>query len=892
MSADNYRDTLITIVEKSATLAERLSGEFVPINDPTEAEIIEARLNTWIQTAAQGDPERFHKRLEWDGLTLEQVKPLLGSVRRRDPNAPLPRWAELLGEIFEVAETLSLDKKRGTVFTYDESFPFAEIFLPFLKVAQNHFYERMLRGVSYRGKWSPPNHLNGLLRALSEISVQTLMVVFKTFQIMEYGAPLSEKTFPKTSTPTRDRYLAFIKAVLDNELKSICIDYAVLARLLATTTLYEIEGQLNILFNLFEDVENLREAFGFLNRDYLPIQSFDSRLSDPHNNHQTVALVAVTLDITLFKPRTLGIDKAFNNLLLWRDQRRQSPKLKTPITLDYGDHGWVELLPSNDYGTRETLGKYYYQMGLLLGSIQMLAGNDCHSDNIISHIDYDNNTLEPVLVDAETLMHHRVPDIEYHFPDARAEAHKIIENSVLRTQVLPRWEFGSGSIAYDMSALGSFEKDETDLLRPIWKNINTDVMYLGSQERTMDLRLKPYYEGLGFKYLNPVGYESEIIGGFTEMYRFLMTHRDELLAEGSPLEGFKNQRVRYVFRPTQTYQTVLQHTLQPRYLHEGIDRSIQIESLNRVLLAWDEKPIFWDIHKGEAQAMEQMDVPLLTYNSSETSLHIGDITIENVFDRPAYTLVIERLNSMSEDDLQQQITFIRGSLFCRITHELPDTDDEIPIVLQNAPTLPRELLISEASQIADELQARAIWGEDGSATWITLTYHFAANRYQFGQISDGLYDGVCGVAFFLAALHHVAGWPGARELALAAIKPLQNRLYHPVLSQRLARNLGVNGPSGLKSIAYALRHISEWLNEPDLLDDVRLVESLISPERAMAEQKVGRIPENVFAQAAGRWRITTHLPEGVQLWGLYGGRAGIGYELLKLLNPNLPPIPF
>ncbi len=111
-AADNYRDTLITIVEKSATLAERLSGEFVPINDPTEAEIIETRLKTWIQTAAQGDPERFRKRLEWDGLTLEQVKPLLESVRRRDPDAPLPRWAELLGEVFETAEALNLDKKR------------------------------------------------------------------------------------------------------------------------------------------------------------------------------------------------------------------------------------------------------------------------------------------------------------------------------------------------------------------------------------------------------------------------------------------------------------------------------------------------------------------------------------------------------------------------------------------------------------------------------------------------------------------------------------------------------------------------------------------------------------------------------------------------------------
>lgn len=863
-AADNYRDTLIAIIEKSATLAERLSGEFVPINDPTEAEIIETRLSTWIQTAAHGDPERFRKRLEWDGLTLEQVKPLLGSVRRRDPDALLPRWAEFLGEVLAGAKNIAPKGAYDFYLDPKKLIPFEEILTSFVQAAGGIVWQSHLQPLFLEphqelifGRQAISGFQHSLLHHLSEISTPSFKIAFKTFQIIQFGG-----SFLEASDKSNEHYSAFVEANLQGELEGFLTQYPTLARLMASRALFWADSLIEFLDRLLHDSHALCDTFAILRP--LVLENTRPSLSDFHHNGRSViqACLSISHDVT-YKPKSLGLETALNNLASWLENHGVTSLLLSLKIISHENYSWMEFVQKPYFNT--VTHNYYGQSGRFLALVHALAANDCHSDNII------NNGKQPVLIDAETLMHHRVPNIEYHFKDARAAAHAILENSVLRTQFLPKWEFTADGIAYDMSGIEGISTESHD-----------DVASV----------LSLIIPGLEFKKPNPNEHETEIIGGFTEMYRFLMAHREELLAEGSPLEGFKNQRVRYVFRPTQTYQTVLQHTLQPRYLHEGIDRSIQIESLNRVLLAWDEKPVYWDIHKGEAQAMEQMDVPLLTYNSSDTSLHIGDITIENVFDRPAYTLVVERLNAMSKADLQQQIAFIRGSLFCRIAHELPDTQDEIPSVLQNAPTLPPELLTSEAGQIADELQARAIWGEDGSATWITLTYHFAANRYQFGQISDGLYDGTCGVAFFLAALHHVTGWPGARELGLAAIKPLQNRLYHPVLSQRLARNLGVNGPSGLKSIAYALRQISAWLDEPRLLDDVPRVESLISPERDIVEQQAGRIPENVFAQSAGRWRIESRLPDGVQLWGLYGGRAGIGYELLKLLDTSLPSIPF
>ncbi len=887
MSADNYRDTLITIVEKSATLAERLSGEFVPINDPTEAEIIETRLSTWIQTAAQGDPERFRKRLEWDGLTLEQVKPLLGSVRRRDSDAPLPRWGDLLGEVLQLGKEISKDNlhRHNRIDRHSSEMPFEELFIPFRRITFDQISKHPHFRTYFQGNSSRVYIQHIIFKWLLGLSIQALMIAFRTFQVIEYGSFDDKPPNRYYGQEHEKRYNAFVRRMLAGEAATFFTDYAVLARLMATVTL-------NFIGFLGEFLDQVNNEYPSKEMSFLGstgrIGALQIGYSDRHKSGRTVVEVLFRTNppkSIIYKPKSLGNEIALNTLMNWCNKKHIFPEFRTLYIADRYSHGWMEKIRRGSFKNQTQMTKYYQHAGTLLGFIHFLAANDCHNENVVQ------DGEQPILIDAETLLHYRVPDIEYHFSDARATAHKIIENSVLRTQFLPKWDFTTNGTAYDISTLGSYEYQdggpEQPKLRPPYAiNNYMQLEYEKKYIRMVVDTWEPQFP------ISPKEYETEIINGFTEMYRFLMAHREELLAEGSPLEGFKNQRVRYVFRPTQTYQTVLQHTLQPRYLHDGIDRSIQIESLNRVLLAWDEKPAFWDIHKGEAQAIEQMDVPLLTYNSSDTSLHIGDITIENAFGRPAYNLVIERLNSMSEDDLQQQIAFIRGSLFCRIAHELPDTDDEMPSVLQNAPTLPRELLISEAGQIADELQAQAIWGEDGSATWITLTYHFAANRYQFGQISDGLYDGACGVAFFLAALHHVAGWTGARELGLAAIKPLQNRLYHPVLSQRLARKLGVNGPSGFKSIAYALRQISEWLDEPRLLDDVLRVENLINPALDAAEKKAGRIPENVFAQSAGRWRIESRLPDRVQLWGLYGGRAGIGYELLKLLDTSLPSIPF
>src|SRR5512135_1831358 len=97
-----------------------------------------------------------------------------------------------------------------------------------------------------------------------------------------------------------------------------------------------------------------------------------------------------------------------------------------------------------------------------------------------------------------------------------------------------------------------------------------------------------------------------------------------------------------------------------------------------------------------------------------------------------------------------------------------------------------------------------------------------------------LYGGACGVAMFLAAVEKVTGGAGYRELALGAVQPLRQELRD--YGNRTAKEMGIGGAAGLGSVVYSLTRLSQWLDEPTLLEDARRAAELITAERIAADQ--------------------------------------------------------
>ncbi|HBE31803.1 MAG TPA: type 2 lantipeptide synthetase LanM, partial [Cyanobacteria bacterium UBA11368] len=128
-----------------------------------------------------------------------------------------------------------------------------------------------------------------------------------------------------------------------------------------------------------------------------------------------------------------------------------------------------------------------------------------------------------------------------------------------------------------------------------------------------------------------------------------------------------------------------------------------------------------------------------------------------------------------------------------------------------------------------------------SVTWIGMGYLPNAQRMQLQPLGYGLYDGADGIALFLAALAKITGNAEFRDLALCALQDLRKLLQEIDPNEH-----GIGGASGLGSIVYTLVRVSQFLDEPELLDVAKLAASLITQESIAKDRYF-----DIIAGAAG-----------------------------------------
>jgi lantibiotic modifying enzyme len=101
-----------------------------------------------------------------------------------------------------------------------------------------------------------------------------------------------------------------------------------------------------------------------------------------------------------------------------------------------------------------------------------------------------------------------------------------------------------------------------------------------------------------------------------------------------------------------------------------------------------------------------------------------------------------------------------------------------------------------------------------------------------------LYGGVTGVALFLAALQHVTGDDGQRELILQALEPVRRPFLQlagdPEAARQVPLNLG--GLVGLGGYVYGFLLIGRWLDAPELWEEAASIAALVTPERIAADE--------------------------------------------------------
>lgn len=938
------------VVERSAFLEERLSGDFVPVAGTENSDVVDQRMIAWRKNCAKGDEKTFAKRLQWDGLDVSRARSLMGQVRRA--NLELPPWARWLGrmiESFREPWDETLRKNDLASIRAEQPVAFEEFFCPFLRLARERLRKESGAAYSLLAEAAHRQWEKSLLISWEAVAAATLDLEFTRFRtefnssppdsepalsLSKGGvarrapgwlfpeAPKIKSLSPPPPTPSsteegsifvsapspsssRQLYVSFLRSLQGEGLLRFFREYPVLARYLATTLSQWVDSAREFLLRLQADQAELANRFNH-GQPLGPVTRLDPGLSDPHRGGRMALRAHFAAGVRLiYKPKRIMAEAAYWNLLGWINRNAELLPFRTLQALDCGAYGWVEEIEPRPCRDQREVEAYYHRAGMLLGLIYALEGTDCHQENLIAAGEH------PVLIDHETLFQ---PHIRY-FGSPGEEGPLTLAgqffyaDSVFRTGMLPRLEIRTSGESFDVSALGGTEVQLTHRRRKIWQNVNTDAMRLGSAP--ISLRPTQNVVVLDGEKVEPALYVDQIAAGFEQMYRFLQARGTELLAPQGPLGNWTG--LRFVFRDTATYGSMLKRLWSPRCLRDGIDASLELELFSRPLLYAEERPFNWPILAIEHRSLLQGDIPIFHYAAQDDGLLLeGGGSIPQFFRESGFSQAQRRFRSLSEEDLERQLSFLRASFELQGGEPkmVGNTDSEASEIPNEGDAGPDDFL-AEALRIAREIRSAARSFQDG-VSWNTLAYYPEAQRWQLEPMAPRFCDGLCGVALFLAAVQKLVGEPDLAALARSALLTVARdavRADHV----RTLFTPGIGAGAGQSSIIYALVRASEFLGEEEWLHHARRFAEMLDAGHITADRKfdlisgaagaalallalyrAARLPEALDKAVLCGEHLLQHRSasrQGPRAWktfteemmtGFSHGAAGIAYALLKL----------
>ena len=794
------------IAPKASSLIERIN---LPLCNPMcSTEQVEQILARWNKAFAQGDRATFIRRLAWDGLTEDQVKQALSCAP--DFSKGLPGWVKTLEAAMGLCPEVLEDVQQGKwmekgLLTGKTSVIFPELWLPFLRLAR----ERVIEQTGSALTLITEGALNTLQRQLLvEMSGLGGLAIYRQFVAFRNACLF---TTLQMSENSRHLYTRFVALLLEEYYVPLFQEYAVLARQLCRLVDTWVDATSELLLRLSHDSPAIAHTF---NQGREPGQVAELRpgLSDRHRGGRRVIMLTFSSGMRLiYKPRNVGQEYAYNQLLAWIEREGMEEALPSLKALQCDEYGWIEVVTQSPCQSEQEVDRYYRQAGMLVCFIYILCGNDCHMDNLVA------TRNGPVLIDVESLVQPYSFDQRIDVSqDSFSRAKERLDSSVLSTGLLsfsvPAGPDGRISDASGFRGMGGHENYNK---KRAWRYANTDAMHL-EYETT---RVKPMQNLSVFngQVQYPEDHATALVDGFTRAYRFILSHRQALLAKNSPLNLFRHAPVRIIFRPSNDYAFLLFSLATPKYQRDGLDRSIILEALGRVVPRVDKKQDHWLLSAQERRSLEDLDIPHFTIPASSDSL-------------------LDRLNSLNESDMERQAGLIRAALLVfqeDCAHiELTGSNTE----MRSAETLPMKAFVRQANFIANQIQARAVQGDDSAVTWTAPAYLRLEENFQ-QDISYCLYDGACGIALFLAALASITSNKEWEDLAAVTSKSIIRLVENDYVGQ-LPEHGCIGVCNGLGSVVYSLVNIGRILENDVYLDLAKQVATLITRERISADRRL------------------------------------------------------
>ena len=390
--------------------------------------------------------------------------------------------------------------------------------------------------------------------------------------------------------------------------------------------------------------------------------------------------------------------------------------------IDRNMYGWEEYIEAKDCNTQDEVERYFERIGFLLFICYLFGATDIHCENILAAGEF------PVLVDLET-----IPGVVWKeiLHTAEEKVNKKINNSVLRTGILPTMVWGKDGEGVIASALGNSTKVQTPFKLPYIKNgFSSDIQIAYASKDINFKQSLPTFQG---NIVSATAYCNQICNGFEEAYHLYINLQTEMEVF---IKKILEQKGRLIFRHTQQYSMYLNISFYPQFLKSWEERYQFFNALN-------EHKQYRELYQYEKNALLEMDIPIFEVDVKSGNIYDGK-SEEYRFSNFSIDKDYYKMEHFCESDLVYQKKCIRLSLDMlkeRVLPELQNEKKQEEIVCKK----------KTITNIADYICSSAVIFKD-DISWENIIF-YDNNTWKLAPIGLDLYDGVGGIAIFFASIN-------------------------------------------------------------------------------------------------------------------------------------------
>jgi type 2 lantibiotic biosynthesis protein LanM len=794
LSSDWYRS--LTLQER--TLLLRTVQEENEKSLPFDKELALRRIQKWLeQKYFQEHDEEFALYLKSYDLNKHDLERILGEseeelIRR---STSQPAWLQTLIEIHEANYPCALPQLAERFQTPQRiaGFSLLHPIAPLIRWGLEQ-----LQGVSCSCANNPGNRTSINASSLTELFYPTLIaqllpkmtkVITLEMHIVRIQKHLQGET-------PEERFATFLQRFRSSrETLELLLLYPVLARELVVTIEIWVQRCHEIVHRLFHDWEEIQQTF-FHGISPGELVAIDMGSGDLHQSGQSVAILSFAQgEYLVYKPRSLAIEACFQKFLLLLNSQQQAIQFSSYQVLERSAYGWTTFIRSKACDSEGEMKWFYERLGGYLAILHVLNATDFHFENLIAAGEY------PVLIDLETLFHPQQHNKDKQRGEKRsAPGTRMMERSVLRINLLPQriW-MAQNEGGVDISGIGGRGGQVSSREYSVLTDIGTDTMRMQRQKVVLPGKQnRPTLQGSDMPLKR---YLDHIIIGFRQMYQHIWSRQEEI---GRFIHThFAGVPIRVIIRPTQLYARLLDESYHPHVLRDALHRDRLYCHLWGRDTACHEQIVIaerGDLHTG--------NIPYFTTETSSRDITTTQgICIANVLEESGLELFQERLQTLSDSDLEQQLWYIKTSFAIN-----PEEDDQPTWRSSQLEPTPRPYtqndLIEVACSIGERLHTLAIHDQEG-AYWAGLNL-LGTHNWVVAPTGSDLYAGVSGIALFLAYLGEVSKQDTYIRLAERACQFLEASVAY--MSEAEEKMIGAFSSWG--SLVYLYTHLGTLWHDP------------------------------------------------------------------------------